>query len=89
MRIGTPELPETPDWGGASLSPRSFTIQPDFSLEAGPSHTSSQRSNMRDALAGDFAGAAPDRRWRCSISFEGSKARILACDPITRQLYCF
>lgn len=41
-------------------NPRSFAIQPDFSLEAGPFHTSGQPGNMRDALAGVFADAAPD-----------------------------
>ncbi|QGG93429.1 type II toxin-antitoxin system HipA family toxin (plasmid) [Agrobacterium sp. MA01] len=41
-------------------SPRGFAIQPDFSLEAGPFHTSGQPGNMRDALAGVFADAAPD-----------------------------
>src|SRR5690606_8624315 len=39
---------------------RGFAIQPDFSLEAGPFHTSGQPGNMRDALAGVFADAAPD-----------------------------
>lgn len=41
-------------------NPRGFAIQPDFSLEAGPFHTSGQPGNMRDALAGVFADAAPD-----------------------------
>jgi serine/threonine-protein kinase HipA len=41
-------------------NPRSFAIQPDISLEAGPFHTSGQPGNMRDALAGVFADAAPD-----------------------------
>ncbi|MDL2406792.1 type II toxin-antitoxin system HipA family toxin [Rhizobium calliandrae] len=41
-------------------NPRSFAIQPDFSLEAGPFHRSGQPGNMRDALAGVFADAAPD-----------------------------
>lgn len=40
--------------------PRAFAIQPDFPLEAGPFHTSRQPGHMRDALAGAFAGAAPD-----------------------------
>lgn len=39
---------------------RSFAIQPDLSLEAGPFHRSGQLGNMRDALAGVFADAAPD-----------------------------
>jgi serine/threonine-protein kinase HipA len=41
-------------------NPRAFAIQPTFSLEAGPFHTSGQSGNMRDALAGVFADAAPD-----------------------------
>lgn len=41
-------------------NPRAFAIQPDFPLEAGPFHTSGQPGNMRDALAGVFADAAPD-----------------------------
>lgn len=41
-------------------NPRGFAIQPDFSLETGPFHTSGQPGNMRDALAGVFADAAPD-----------------------------
>ncbi len=41
-------------------NPRAFAIQPDFSLEAGPFHRSGQPGNMRDALAGVFADAAPD-----------------------------
>lgn len=41
-------------------SPRGFAIQPDLSLEAGPFHRSGQPGNMRDALAGVFADAAPD-----------------------------
>jgi len=41
-------------------NPRGFAIQPPFSLEAGPFHTSGQPGNMRDALAGVFADAAPD-----------------------------
>ncbi len=40
--------------------PRAFAIQPDFPLEAGRFHTSGQPGNMRDALAGVFADAAPD-----------------------------
>lgn len=46
-----------PVWIG---NPRGFAIQPDFSLEAGPFHMSGQPGNMRDALAGVFADAAPD-----------------------------
>ncbi len=41
-------------------NPRAFAVQPTFSLEAGPFHTSGQPGNMRDALAGVFADAAPD-----------------------------
>lgn len=41
-------------------NPRGFAIQPDYSFEAGPFHTSGQPGNMRDALAGVFADAAPD-----------------------------
>lgn len=41
-------------------NPRGFAIQPDYSLEAGPFHTSGQPGHMHDALAGVFADAAPD-----------------------------
>jgi serine/threonine-protein kinase HipA len=41
-------------------NPRAFAVQPAFPLEAGPFHTSGQRENVRDALAGVFADAAPD-----------------------------
>lgn len=41
-------------------NPRSFAIEPDLSLEAGPFHRSGQSGNVRDALAGVFADAAPD-----------------------------
>jgi len=41
-------------------NPRAFAVQPTFPLEAGPFHTSGQPGNMRDALAGVFADAAPD-----------------------------
>jgi serine/threonine-protein kinase HipA len=41
-------------------NPRGFAIQPDFSLETGPFHRSGQPGNMRDALPGVFADAAPD-----------------------------
>lgn len=41
-------------------NPRGFAVQPTFPLEAGPFHTSGQPGNMRDALAGVFADAAPD-----------------------------
>lgn len=41
-------------------NPRAFAIQPSFPLEVGPFHTSGQPGNMRDALAGVFADAAPD-----------------------------
>ena len=41
-------------------NPRAFAVQPDFPFEGGPFHTSGQPGNMRDALAGVFADAAPD-----------------------------
>ncbi|WP_225510739.1 HipA N-terminal domain-containing protein [Rhizobium leguminosarum] len=41
-------------------NPRAFALQPTFPLEAGPFHTSGQPGNMRHALAGVFADAAPD-----------------------------
>lgn len=41
-------------------NPRSFAIQPDFSLDAGPFHRSGQTGDMRDALPGVFADATPD-----------------------------
>lgn len=41
-------------------NPRAFAVQPTFPLEAGPFHTSGQSGNVRDALAGAFADAAPD-----------------------------
>lgn len=41
-------------------NPRAFAVQPTFPLDAGPFHTSGQPGNMRDALAGVFADAAPD-----------------------------
>lgn len=41
-------------------SPRAFAVQPTFALEAGPFHTSGQPGNIRDALPGVFADAAPD-----------------------------
>ncbi|CAN7729039.1 type II toxin-antitoxin system HipA family toxin [Neorhizobium sp. LjRoot104] len=41
-------------------SPRAFAVQPTFPLEAGPFHTSGQPGNIRDALPGVFADAAPD-----------------------------
>ncbi|NKK42354.1 type II toxin-antitoxin system HipA family toxin [Rhizobium leguminosarum] len=41
-------------------NPRAFAVQPTFPLEAAPFHTSGQPGNMRDALAGVFADAAPD-----------------------------
>lgn len=41
-------------------NPRGFAVQPDFPFEGGPFHTSGQTGNMRDALAGVFADAAPD-----------------------------
>lgn len=43
---------------------RAFDVQPTFPFEAGPFHTSGQPGNMRDALAGVFADAAPDSRGR-------------------------
>ncbi|PKA44163.1 hypothetical protein CWR43_07660 [Rhizobium sullae] len=39
---------------------RAFAVQPTFPLEAGPFQTSGKPGNMRDALAGVFADAAPD-----------------------------
>jgi serine/threonine-protein kinase HipA len=41
-------------------NPRAFAVQPTLPLEGGPFHTSGQPGNMRDALAGVFADAAPD-----------------------------
>ncbi len=41
-------------------NPRAFAVQPTFPIDAGPFHTSGQPGNMRDALAGVFADAAPD-----------------------------
>lgn len=41
-------------------NPRSFAVQPSLSLDAGPFHASGQSGNVRDALVGAFADAAPD-----------------------------
>jgi len=41
-------------------NPRAFAVQPTLPLEGGPFHMSGQPGNMRDALAGVFADAAPD-----------------------------
>jgi serine/threonine-protein kinase HipA len=41
-------------------NPRAFAVQPSLPLEGGPFHTAGQPGNMRDALAGVFADAAPD-----------------------------
>ncbi|GGJ56829.1 hypothetical protein CDQ92_10800 [Sphingopyxis bauzanensis] len=41
-------------------NPRAFAVQPSLPFEDGPFHTSGQPGNMRDALAGVFADAAPD-----------------------------
>jgi serine/threonine-protein kinase HipA len=41
-------------------NPRAFAVQPTLPLEGGPFHTAGQPGNMRDALAGVFADAAPD-----------------------------
>src|SRR5258708_7319241 len=41
-------------------NPRAFAVQPTFLLEGGSFHTSGQSGNVRDALAGVFADAAPD-----------------------------
>src|SRR3546814_8183604 len=41
-------------------NPRAFALQPSLPFEDGPFHTSGQPGNMRDALAGVFAVAAPD-----------------------------
>lgn len=46
-----------PDW---IENPRAFAVQPTLPLEGGPFHMSGQPGNMRDALAGVFADAAPD-----------------------------
>jgi len=43
-----------------SENPRAFAVQPDFPIEGGPFHSSGQLENLRDALAGAFADAAPD-----------------------------
>jgi len=42
-------------------NPRTFAVQPSLPPEGGPFHTAGQPGNMRDALAGVFADAAPDR----------------------------
>ena len=39
---------------------RAFAIQPTFPLGSGPFHAAGQPGNVRDALAGVFADAAPD-----------------------------
>ena len=41
-------------------NPRAFAVQPTLPFEGGPFHMSGQLGNMRDALAGVFADAAPD-----------------------------
>lgn len=41
-------------------SPRAFALQPELPLDGSPFHASSQSGNVRDALAGAFADAAPD-----------------------------
>lgn len=41
-------------------NPRGFAVQPTLPLEVGQFHTSGQPGNMRDALPGAFADAAPD-----------------------------
>ncbi len=41
-------------------NPRAFAVQPTLPLEGGPFHMSGQPGDMRDALAGVFADAAPD-----------------------------
>jgi serine/threonine-protein kinase HipA len=41
-------------------NPRAFAVQPTLPLEGGPFHTAGQPGNMRDALPGVFADAAPD-----------------------------
>jgi len=46
-----------PDW---AASVGAFELQPAFPLEGGPFHASGQSGNVRDALAGVFADAAPD-----------------------------
>ncbi|WP_245419031.1 HipA N-terminal domain-containing protein [Phyllobacterium endophyticum] len=49
-------------------NPRAFAVQPTFPVDAGPFHTSGQPRNMRDALAGVFADAAPDSWGTCQPS---------------------
>lgn len=41
-------------------NPRGFALQPDMPIEGGPFHASAGAGNVRDALAGVFADAAPD-----------------------------
>jgi serine/threonine-protein kinase HipA len=41
-------------------NPRAFAVQPTLPLEGGPFHAAGQPGNVRDALAGAFADAAPD-----------------------------
>lgn len=46
-----------PAW---ALNAAAFALQPGLPLEGGPFHASGQSGNIRDALAGVFADAAPD-----------------------------
>lgn len=41
-------------------NPRAFALQPDMPLDVGAYHTAGQPGQMRDALGGAFADAAPD-----------------------------
>ena len=45
---------------GWAASAGAFALQPGLPLEGGPFHASGQSGNVRDALAGVFADAAPD-----------------------------
>lgn len=46
-----------PAW---QANPRGFALQPDMPIKGGPFHASASSGNVRDALAGVFADAAPD-----------------------------
>lgn len=46
-----------PTWAASAAA---FALQPDLPIEGGPFHASGQSGNVRDALAGVFADAAPD-----------------------------
>jgi serine/threonine-protein kinase HipA len=71
-------------------NPRAFAVQPTFPLGAGPFHTSGQSGNVRDALAGVFADAAPDswgrRLLERAYGNELSEFEYLTlCDDTCRQ----